>query len=542
MAEPQLAHDPESGQTYVFNPNTGRYQVAFEGPLEAFLVGAGRSLTRLGRGARGLVMNRERGAMQAAQQAEDALTLPAGEQYGLAFGAGEAAPGLATAPLGMGAALAGRMGMRQALGLAGGIGAAEGGLMLDPTGQNLDNALVGALAGVGGDLGGRVAGRLFNAITGAGQALARSEAGTFLERRGMQSLPSERLNVPGQNVTPLQRLEQGAQSGVFTPRVFREIAQERADLMNEAAAKAVGLPGVPPGSTGLDAAALSQANEQISEGFQELARTASRTGGNSTRFYKVGEDIGERILRTKGQIAELERRGEFAGLMQGILRGNEIMIARRALAQDAANAAKRGEYELADSIFADVDVLDQVFADTVGDPEIIARHAALREQYRNLQLIMKPGVVNAAGEVRPTVLNRYLGAGTGYGDAYRLGRGAEHLPETAELFDVTRNLAAPELQPFRSSGTAENLAMRDDAAAIGAALADPTGAGGVGLLGRLAAPMTMSALGGSNRLANVAGGLLTQAPAAAPIAGRTAGLGLLEQIIGERYANRQAER
>jgi|GEM_PF-6258799 len=533
----------DAGQAYVWNPNSKRYQPALDNPLEAFLVGAGRSLTRLGRGTQAaLGFDRER--LQALQQEEDQLTLPAMEQYGVASALGQAAPALATAPLGVTAAMAGRLGLGGSAALSSALGAAEGGLMLDPTGQNIDDALRGAAFGLAGDLGGRVVGRIFNMARGAGQSLARSEGGNWLSGRGLQTLPSERLNVPGQNIEPIRRLEQGAKSGVFAPAIFRETAEERQALMNQAAARAVGLDNLPGGQ--LDDSVLSAVDDRISQGFQDIVREAFDEG--LPRTFEVGEDLAQRIMATRGQIPKLADRGRFQGLSGAspfggrfMLQGDEIMIARRALAQDAAEAAKRGEFELADDMFADVELLDNIFADTVGEAgeELVARHARLREQYRNLQMMLKPGVRSATGDVKAPALDRALGQKVGYGTTYKLGRGAEGLqPETAELFDVSRNLARPELQPFRSSGTAENLAMRDDAAAIGAALSGDV-AGGLGLAARMAAPAILARTAGSNRGANILGGMMVQAPPLASVAGRTAGLGLLEQVIGERYRARQ---
>ena len=313
---------------------------------------------------------------------------------------------------------------------------------------------------------------------------------------------------------------------MVVPRVFREIAEERASWINNAAARSIGL------DKAVDALTpdiLAKADDAISEGFQGIIEQASE--GGLPRVFNIGEELSTRIMDTKGsQIPRLMARGRFQGLEDGALAGPEIMIARRALAQDAAAEAGRGRFELADDIFADIEQLDRIFEGAVRDPTLLARHARLREQYRNLQILMKPGVIGKTGDVSPTTLANRMAQGTGYGRVYQQGRTAGLQPETQELFTATRQLSAPELQPFRSSGTAENQAIRDLGNAISGAVADPV-AGGAGLATRLYAPAVLSTLGGTNAGASALGGLLQPSPALLGRAGGEIGPGILETLL-----------
>lgn len=532
----QFAYDETTGQEFILDERSGEW-VPFtdaESTLDSILINAGGALNQLGRGVAD-VFGGDRQQLQQSQREQDALLAPLRQARPVSSFVGEALPGLATAPIGGTALAAGTLGLGRSLALSGGLGALEGYLRLDPNSVDQTmSSIVGLAGGLLGEGGGRMAGRVANAIKGAGQSLARSDAASSLAERGLQSLPSERLNVPGQNIGPLQRLEQGAQTGVFTPSIFREIGEERAGLMTNTAARAVGL----QGAEDLGPDVLAEASENISRRFQAIASEAvdqnQGFGG-----IEIGEELADRILKTKGQVRELFGRGRFQGLDPEV-GGNaitppELLIARRALAQDAAQAAGKGQHELAEDIFSDVDQLDEILGGLIGQDRV-GDFAQTRQLYRNLQILMKPGVISDAGQANPKALQRALRAGTGYGNVYRTGDTRNLLPETAELFDVARTLADPSLQPFRSSGTAENQAIRDLGTALATATTDPV-AGGVGLATRLAAPIGLSALGGTNRAANAFGGLLMPGGSIFGRAGGEIGPGLLDAMLLESLNN-----
>ena len=72
--------------------------------------------------------------------------------------------------------------------------------------------------------------------------------------------------------------------------------------------------------------------------------------------------------------------------------------------------------------------------------------------------------------------------------------------------------------------------MRDLGNAVALAAVDPV-AGGLGLGTRLAAPALLSALGGTNRAANVAGGLLTPAAQGLGRVGGEVGPSIIDQLL-----------
>jgi len=548
----QIATDPVTGGKQIFDEQSGRW-VPFadaESGLDAALIVAGGALNQIGRGVKNLLNLEDRGALQEKQQEQDQTLRLLREHRPVASFIGDALPGLATLPIGGTALLAGRLSTGAAVALSTGLGAIEGNLRLDAQSESqLGSTLQGAIGGLIGEGVGRGAGRVANAIAGIGSSLARNPAASKLAAQGLETLPSERLNVPGQNIVPLQRLEQGAQTGVFTPAVFERISSQRKGLMNTRAGRSVGLEDLDT-ADGLTPDVLATAQDSISDGFSELATSATKDG--LPRIFAFSTDsaraLANRLQTTKGQLPELIARGEmFQGLKGSTpqLQGNEILIARRALAQDAAERAGKGQHELASAIYRDVELIDQLFADTIGDPGAIARHANLREQYRNLQILMGPGVINDAGDVVPKTLNRRLGQSTGYGSQYKQGRsgaieGQQYAQGTMDMFEAARTLSDPTLQPFKSSGTAENQAIRDLGTAVTAAAVDPV-AGGLGLATRLAAPTALSLLGGTNRAANVAGGLLLPGGNIAGRLGSEAAPSIVDQLLAEQIQGQQLQ-
>ncbi len=541
---PEYAYDELTGAEYILNEDTGEWDYLPETSAgEAFLVNAGATLAQMGRGVQSL-FGGDRAALADEQRQDDELLAGLRQSRPVASFAGQIAPSLATLPVGLvgtparAAALLGTAArpaylagntLSRGLGTSGTLAAIEGMLLLDPDNPDQTNQVLlnmaGALAGEGA---GRLLGRAFNSARGLGRELDRSEVSEFMGREGLEMLPSERLAGEATNIAPLQRLEQGAQTGPFTPAVFARTRAQREALQADAAAKAIGL----PGGERLTPEMLNQADEAIGEGFQQIADEGMQAG-----VFQVPEEMGRRLAsNNRTQIPGLIERGEFRGLENGVMTAPEMLVARRALSQDAANFAGRGQYELAQRFFDEVDELDRIFAAGVDDPEILARHAKLREQYRNLQILMKPGVIDAEGVVKSPALNRRLREQGGYGRTYALGRDAEVQPETGRLFDVTRNLARPELQPFRSSGTAENQAVRQFGQSVAQLGADPVG-GAAGLATQLYAPAVLAAAGGSNRSANVLGGLLQPGSALSGRVGGETGGSLLDLLIADQLGS-----
>jgi hypothetical protein len=265
--------------------------------------------------------------------------------------------------------------------------------------------------------------------------------------------------------------------------------------------------------------ALRAANQRLSDGFGDVAAVAAAQGA-----IEVPNDLAMRILNTRGQIPALRKRGRFQGLTEegeAVLSGNEWNIARRALASDAANAAAKGEYELAEDIFNDVQQLDDTMENLVG-PELREEFARLREQYRVLKIISKQGIIKPDGNVSIKNLNRALNQGTGFGKTAQQGLPTVN-EESGRLIDLARVGSSPDLQPFRSSGTAENLAASRAAAMV----LNPTE--WPALAGEIAMPLAASAT--STRGGRAVTGALTPAPLRARQAGSATGRSMLDELL-----------
>jgi PAS domain-containing protein len=429
--------------------------------------------------------------------------------------AGQAIPGLATFPITGGAGLAGQVATNI------GIGAAESALDLGEGGTFLERGVAGGAGGLIGDVAGRTLGRVFNMARGLandirmGRGTAENVAARQADELGIPTLASQRLEPGTQAQRQMERLEQGAAASIAPPGVFREVAEGKARVFNEAAQEAIGL--APGEFDRLGPDALLEANRRISEGFADVAANAASQGP-----IQIGEELATRIANTRGQIPQLQARGRFQGLADGVLSGNEWNVARRALAQDAANAAAKGDYELADDIFADVEQLDRIMEPLMGT-DTLENFARLREQYRVFKILSKPGVIRQDGEVSIRNLNRALNAGTGFGTTAQQGLPTVN-PESKRLIDVARVGSDPSLQEFRSSGTAENQALREF---IGDSLSGPLGP--VRAAAQLAAPAAVGAASSGGGRGVI--GLTTPAPVQAVTAGGAVGRSLLDEAL-----------
>jgi hypothetical protein len=480
--------------------------------IEAALINAGETFTDIGRGIRNLDADTQEQLQlqREGQQSNRALEGLRGE-FPIASAIGQALPSLATAPI-SGASMLGSLGVQA------GLGAVEGLLTHDPSDTSqFDNLALGAAAGVVGDIGGRMAGRVLSGVKGLVQDFtssikpnAANPVAAAFEAKGGRTLASQRMDQTGAGVDAVRNMESGAQSSLFTPKVFRETIENNRQLYNQTALNAIG--GIDADDLGPDV--LGLATDQLSDTFSDISSQVA----NQTPFA-VGGDLAERIAGTKGQIPDLIKRGRFKGLESGVLSGEEWSVARRALAQDAADNAARGRYELADDIFADVEALDRLIEDRLG-PDLLTDFARAREQYRVLEILQKPGVIKD-GDVSIKVLNNRLQGKQGFGKTARLGRQTNNA-ESMELIDIARLGADRSLQPAADSGTAGRLALRDlvGSAATGDAF---------GLVSQLAAPAAVgvSEAGGGRAVS----GLVNPAPAVSGQLGGAAGRGFLDEAL-----------
>jgi hypothetical protein len=438
----------------------------------------------------------------------------ASELYPFDSFVGEALPGVATMPITGGTSMWGQLATSAA------IGAAESALDIGEGGHPAQRAVAGAAGGLLGEGGGRVLGRIWNSAKGLfndiklGRDVAVNPKARDAEDMGFELLESQRMAPNSQEQRVMQRLEQGAESSMFSPGLQASARETNQGVIRERVLDAIGLDPVDFDAMGPEA--LKAADTRLSEGFTEIASEAAGTGP-----ITLGDDLASAIKNTRGQISDLMKRGRFQGLEDNIISGQEWNIARRALAQDAANAAGKGQYEMADELYADVEALDQIMDERIG-PDLRNQFSRLREQYRVLKIVNKSGVINENGEIAMKSLNRRLREGTGFGDTAKMDRGTFN-GETQELLDAARLGASPEFQPFRSSGTAENLSAQR----VAGMAFDPTQ--WLSLAGEVAAPAATGVA--SKRGGRAVTGALTPSPVPFKDAGAAVGRSMLDESL-----------
>ena len=371
--------------------------------------------------------------------------------------------------------------------LQAGIGALEGSLDYDPSGQ-FDNILMSAGAGIAGDLGGRMAGRVVKGISGLVQDITRPRGAAVnafadaFEEAGGTTLAYQRM-APGSRAALLaERAAQGAQASINPPTAIRAAQEANDALFRSQAVSAVGLDPAQFDNLGPEfkRAALDQFNAK----FARVADAASGAGQ-----LRIGDDVASRLQKLP-EIKELIDMGDMQDLSRGILSGEDWMTAREALMEAASHRMNNGRSPAGQKLFAMVDDLDEAIGQTLRD-EFLPDYARLREQYRVFRLLERPNVINNSGEINVRSLHQALDSkGQGFGRTATAG-GETVNPETRSLIDTVVAGDRPEFKAFRSSGTAENLAMDNaldsiEQAAGGLAEGNPMPA--AGLLGRLTAP------------------------------------------------------
>ena len=531
MADERFAVDPVTGLRFRWDERTGDW-IPFadaDNALDATLINAGAQLTKYGRGLSSMLGIGDRDELTELQREADADLEGLRAYRPVASGVGQALPGLATLPVGSTAALAGRLGLGQSLALSGSLGLAEGALDLDVNRANQQMRMLEGIGyGLAGEGAGRLAGRVLNGIRGLGSQLPVSDAAQWLDSRGMKSLVSERLPRDGTPWEVAQRIEQGSQASLFPPSVFGDVLDERQLLQNRATGRAIGLT---RDADVLTPDVLAEADDLLTQRYQALHRQTFDQG--RPRIFSIDDQTQLLLDRNRGQVKELQALGEFRGLDDGKLAGPELIIARRALAQDAADAAARGRGELADRINAGIENIDRIFENAIDDPNILAEYKRTRELYNNFRILTGPGnVVDDLGNVSSKKLRNRLAQGTGYGKRFKLDSDAGLEPETAELFNVTRNLSRSELQPFRTSMTPQQQALGQAAEAAGDIVGGTPAGITRGAL-HLGTPLLYNMLERQGLASDVIGGLLQPS---APFLGRVGGeLGgdVFPQLLGQ---------
>lgn len=342
------------------------------------------------------------------------------------------------------------------------IGGIQGGMQpADTLQQRIANVGLGAGLSVVGDVGGQVigsaAGRVLGAIDGAsGGVMSRmvGRAGNAVDE-GLKSL-TEKANKYGLELSPgmltgnptLQRYDVALSRNPLTAGAFDSIKEKNGLIVNRMAAEAAGIPASMLEASGgkITPAALQAADQGLGESYEAL--------GAAIPEIKLPDGLRDAVLGNR-DIKKLVAGSEnlFNRLeTDGVISGQEYAKLRSALMKTAANETNS---DVAAMVANQATRLDQVVDASLPDG-LPVDFPRIREQWRNLELLQRPGVLAPDGSVRPGMLkNRLQGS---YGTTYTQELFDRVQPETGALIDIAKTVSSPQMLPIvGTSGTAEGI-------------------------------------------------------------------------------------
>lgn len=413
--------------------------VPVPGGVEAGAIGAGRTLTRLGRGMQDIAQ-RVRGDAtgmadtRARETEEAALYAPLQAERPGATLAGEVAPYLATAPLGAPAGLLG----------SAGLGAGMSSLEYQPTLAGRGRAAAAGAAGGGLGYG---LGRLMTRLAGGrGSQLdpameARAARG---EELGFRLTPAERSGS-----RTAEQIEATLSSNPLTSEPFHAIREANQETLNRITARAIGLS---DDVTRITEDKLDDAVDAIGNQFDEaLGDQVVRLG---SEFADQLDAIQARYSSTWGKGDKLlkvikDARREMSQ-SEGVISADRYKQLQTMLREEAQTAisGRKADSALGRAIFEVKDALDDAaLASIPAERMSMFRDAQAKwKAYRSLGAALNTDTGNVSGKVLANTLRR--GDETGY----RLGRNA------SDLYDAARFSKAFSSQ-IGDSGTATRMAL-----------------------------------------------------------------------------------
>lgn len=358
------------------------------GPVEAALIGAGKTFTRLGQGAQqgfyALTGNDKAAAdLKARVEEENRLYAPLAAQRPIATAIGEGAPAIPLGPVGMGVAAAAEYGTPQER----------------------------ALRGAGGFVGGKVGEATGKLIGRVAQPIRESAADLFA-KFGVNGTPGQ---ITGSR--PMQWLESTLAQFPGGGRVRDVYAGAQSDL-NRATMRQMGAAGdmVTPEAVQAGKSALGVTFGEVPKGV----------------VVKVDDKLlSELGAVEKGYLKNLspDQKGIVKQYLDDILAQGEAIpgdVYQKARSRIAARASSTQDSELKTALSGIYKALDRAF-DRSASPEASAAMATARSQYRAAKTI-EP-LATAEGNVSPARLaNAAKGAPGGLGELAQLGSKMRALP------------------------------------------------------------------------------------------------------------------
>ena len=371
---------------------------------DAFLVGAGESLTGLGRGVKNIYAtitgNEEMQGDISSQDKESArLMAPIRSAYPAATLAGNMAPGLATMPLSGGL-------LAQAV-----IGSVLGAADYNEN-QGLQGLIGGALSGVGYGIG-----KGISRMAGSAKAVKAP----ILGERGRLASRADDIGytiLPGQrhDSMPLKQLEASIKSSPFSSSLVEEGIDKNQKILNRLATKSIGDAGdeIAPHT-------LGDAAKRIGKVYDDVARSTERVVFDEDTLIRFYDDVAYDNI---DQVNHYIKR--FPGLDDGQMSGKDAADLRQVL-QKAIRGATMTKPSAVDDLVDLQKIIMRSIEDANPGSKDMLRQAGT--QWRNLKALER-GKSVTKGNVNPRSLDTALRKADKGG--YLRGR------DTSDYYDAVR--------------------------------------------------------------------------------------------------------
>jgi hypothetical protein len=385
------SNDPSTMSDQDLMASYARQQAAQKtGPVDAALIGAGKTFTRIGQGVQGLLPG-DHSALDAKVAEENRLYQPLQDAHPLATAVGEGAPSMALGPAGM---------------------AAQGALEYGTPEERATRAAAGFVGGKLGELGGKVVGRVLQPIRSATGDATQA----LFDKFNMQGLPGQ---ITGS--APVQWMESTLAKLPGGGRI-RDMMGAQQTGLNRAVLDTMGASGdaVTPEAVQAAKSSLGQTFSQIPGQTTVTVdrQLASDLLGVESNYYKNLSPDQRPVV--KQYIDDI-----LAHANQGGMPGDVYQVARSRI---SARAASTQDSELKNALTGVRKALDGAF-DRSAPPDAVEAMQAARGQYRAAKTF--EGLATPDGNVSPA---RVANAGKGLpgdpGDLAKLATKIKSLPDS----------------------------------------------------------------------------------------------------------------
>jgi hypothetical protein len=314
------------------------------------------------------------------------------------------------------------------------------------------------------DFAGEKAGQLgLGALLGGGAAGVAKALGKFIKptsgtvdagrQSGIDAADRLGINLTAGQKTGslgLQQLESVLSRTPGAAGLAKVTADKNKAALNEAAAKAIGLP-TGQGYGTLSEASLGAAKNNIGDMFQQSIKGADVPLGGDFFNKLAAVDSQNRSLGAfmNPQVDDLVTKG-LAMAAQGTVKGEAYQTIRSTLSKRASDAFKSGNSDLGQALKSVRDGLDDAAKGAL-TPEKKAMFSLAQKQYGDFKTLIKGNVVSG-GDVNPTLVKNALQQFNP--TTFKTGQMNSGLTDIAKIGEIFKNSVA-------NSGTPERSAMHN---------------------------------------------------------------------------------